>query len=247
MRRLEERRLKKARTTLLSEAGESGAECLAWHLGPVEGEILVAVTDDRLLWTLLHQPDLVVEMSIENIHDVERAGFVYRVTERDSRPMFAQRGWLSATGELKLAFELPQTEEGEAFRKALDRALAKRAPFYAKKRARAEGLRERQDVPVRSWRDCPFCGEGLTSRADGAVGCSDCLRCFCDPGLEPVVSQGSETYGRVVGTQPWRPEFPAQMRMAGRTTSWLVRPRDQPMGPSVFPEIEILELIDLLG
>jgi ribosomal protein L37AE/L43A len=100
--------------------------------------------------------------------------------------------------------------------------------------------RDADGVPVSNWSMCPVCRGSIRERVEHAVLCGGtCGRCWADPGFEPVISKGPDDYRSLVGTDPWEPWLPSDLKSAGHTTAFMIRPQSWTRGPMQFPDISM--------
>lgn len=208
-------------------------------------DILVTLTDWAVYWALFVEPGTVMSMWYDRISDVQQDGGVIRLTARDPEYAASLNDPSNPFGETDFVFRLPDSEHGHQVSQLLNLALFKYSPVFSEKRGRLERFKLRQGTPVSSWSTCPYCESELSSKVEGAVVCSVCQRCFCDPDLEPILSEEPQDYGRATGVKPWPVLFEAQLVAKGKTNTWLYRPQGGP-GPMVVWDLEPFELMDKL-
>lgn len=233
--------------TFREEAGESlRAAALALDLGLGGQPIMVVVTATQVLWALLSEPTTIMRMRLERITSVEQDGPRIHLTEHDPEYVRQLNDPANPFGETDFIFRLADSDEGMTLSAHLNLGLFQRSPVYETRRSHIQALRDRQGVPVGSWDDCPFCHHPFSSKKDGAVSCEGCERCFCDPGLEPVISEEPAIYGHIVSVVPWQPLVEAQVGARGKTTAWIIRPRGINIGPLVLLDTETVDLMGVV-
>jgi hypothetical protein len=231
-----------ALANLTREAGEPLETAVeAQDLGLGRRPIRVGLTETAILWALRRDPSTVMRMRFDRISNVQQKEAVVGLTERD--PDYAQslNDPLQPLWRNGFHFQLAGDEAGRQFSRDLNTLLFRHSPFFERRRTQIQRFKQRQDVPVVTWQDCPFCGNALSSKIEGAASCADCERCFSDADLNQSSLKSPATYGRVISAKPWAVVFEGQLIAKGKTNTWPYRLKGAAFGPPVVLDSEALE------
>jgi len=169
-----------------SSGAPKRAGTVAEDLGLGGQPVLVVLTDPAIYWSLLIEPESVMQMRYDRISDVEQEEGHIRLTERDPEYAASLDDPSNPYGETDFDFQLRSQDSSFKFSGLLNRALLRYSPVFAEKRGQLQRFKARQGTPVWSWSKCPYCETRLSSKVEGAVVCSACHRCFCDADLAPI-------------------------------------------------------------
>lgn len=139
-------------------------------------------------------------------------------------------------GETDTVLGFPTDREYE-MRSAMEAGLRRLSPAWAQHRAALERFSQRQGIAVMEWTDCPMCGASIDMRTEHSIHCGGkCGRYFTDPGFQPRVSDSPNSYGELLGEDPWTPLLLAEIPMQDRTRPWIIRPQNYGVGSVILAD-----------
>lgn len=223
--------------SLRLEPGETvQSEGPGWDLSLNGAPAWIVITPRRVLWALFQRPDVVMDTSFDQVHETMEAEGRIKLIARDPGYAAMLKDPSNPLGETDTILGFPDDLEYE-MRSAIEAGLRKLSPAWADNRAALERFARRQGAPVTEWTDCPMCGGSVDMRTAHSIRCGGkCGRYFTDPGFQPRVSDSPNTYGQLLGEDPWMPLLLAEIPMQDRTRPWIIRPQNQRVGPLILAD-----------
>lgn len=219
------------------EAGETvESEGPGWDVSLNGAPAWIVVTARRVLWALLQRPDVIMDTPFEKVHEAMKAEGQIKLVARDPAYATMLKDPSNPFGETDTILGFPEDVDYQ-LRSAIESGLRKFSPAWADHRAAIEHFNQRQEAPVTRWTDCPMCGGSIDMRTEHAIHCGGkCGRYFTDPGFQPTVSESPNTYGQLLGDEPWMPLLLAEVPLQHRTRPWIIRPQSYSVGPLIVAD-----------